>query len=321
MASRTRVLRDNNHIQQHVLHGACLPQSFPSIDGPNCVVSLLWQRLDDASFEDDDEKMEKAMDELINLAQTTCQPIFRELPLVIDDPPQRQDLDTFLNPKSVMLELVTIDGGPEVIRRDNVTAPCFEYQSVDMTNINTNLPKFHSQQIAVLQDLWGQRVSKVSVDGQVRVCKLAGKWLHDSLPREILSLQRIVEAVIASSIRVPSIRAFVMSVDGDVIGILIDYIQPSEEIGNLDCNLLHTIAKSRREKWARQVEETLHQLHEIDVIWGDVKPANVLIDKTDDAWIIDFGGGRTEGWVDEDLSGTKEGDLQGLEKIHKIWKA
>jgi len=31
--------------------------------------------------------------------------------------------------------------------------------------------------------------------------------------------------------------------------------------------------------------------------------------------LVDFGGGHTQGWADEELWGTKEGDLQALEKI------
>ncbi|KAI9878213.1 MAG: hypothetical protein M1830_001557 [Pleopsidium flavum] len=275
-------------------------RSFQGIDGSPSPGGLVWQRLDDASFEDDDNEMNKAMFELIDLAQAACQPLFRELSPVAEDPPPMQDLDSFLNPNSVMLELVTLDGTPNVITRENTTAPRFEHQSVDTTSIDTNLPKL--------------------LEGEVRFCKLAGKWLHDSLPREILSLQQISKAGLVPSIKVPSLKAFIVS-EGDIIGILIDYIPPSQEIGVLDSNLLHTIAKSRKEKWAIQVEETLRQLHNIDVIWGDVKPANVLVDKNDDAWIIDFGGGRTEGWIDEDLSGTKEGDLQGLKKIRDILKA
>jgi hypothetical protein len=53
----------------------------------------------------------------------------------------------------------------------------------------------------------------------------------------------------------------------------------------------------------------------MDIVWGDAKTANVLIDKKDDAWLIDFGGGNTEVWIDEELWDTKEGDLQALEKI------
>jgi hypothetical protein len=49
---------------------------------------------------------------------------------------------------------------------------------------------------------------------------------------------------------------------------------------------------------------------------GDAKPDNVLIDKNNDhAWIIDFGGGYTRGFVGREKAGTIERDLQGLEKI------
>jgi hypothetical protein len=51
------------------------------------------------------------------------------------------------------------------------------------------------------------------------------------------------------------------------------------------------------------------------VVWGDAKTSNILIDKKDDAWIVDFGGGQTLGWVDYELVGSKDGDLQALKKI------
>lgn len=51
------------------------------------------------------------------------------------------------------------------------------------------------------------------------------------------------------------------------------------------------------------------------IIWGDAKPDNVLIDSNQDAWVVDFGGGYTEGWVPKQLAETMEGDRHGLEKI------
>ena len=50
-------------------------------------------------------------------------------------------------------------------------------------------------------------------------------------------------------------------------------------------------------------------------MWGDAKTANVLVDKDDDAWLLDFGVGQTAVRIDSDLVGTKEGDLQGLGEI------
>ncbi|KAJ5420206.1 hypothetical protein N7465_002725 [Penicillium sp. CMV-2018d] len=53
------------------------------------------------------------------------------------------------------------------------------------------------------------------------------------------------------------------------------------------------------------------------IIWGDAKAANVLIDANEDAYLIDFGGGYTKGWVEKEKSSSTEGDLQGLENIKR----
>lgn len=73
-----------------------------------------------------------------------------------------------------------------------------------------------------------------------------------------------------------------------------------------------------RRRWASQIEESVKVLHQEGIIWGDAKAENVLIDKNDDAWVIDFGGSYTPGWVDPDKAGTLEGDKQGLRRIMDI---
>lgn len=55
-------------------------------------------------------------------------------------------------------------------------------------------------------------------------------------------------------------------------------------------------------------------------MWGDAKPGNLVVDLEDDMWLIDFGGEYNEGWVDEELEGTMEGDNQALKKILGILK-
>ncbi|RSL76849.1 hypothetical protein CEP52_017763 [Fusarium oligoseptatum] len=70
-----------------------------------------------------------------------------------------------------------------------------------------------------------------------------------------------------------------------------------------------------RRRWTSQIEGSVKALHQEGIIWGDVKADNVLIDKNNDAWVIDFGGSYTPGWVDPDKAGTLEGDKQGSGKI------
>ena len=48
---------------------------------------------------------------------------------------------------------------------------------------------------------------------------------------------------------------------------------------------------------------------------GAMERPTIYIDTEDDAWLIGFGGGWTEGWVDEALADTVEGDEQAVERI------
>ncbi|KAK1579628.1 uncharacterized protein LY79DRAFT_592789 [Colletotrichum navitas] len=63
---------------------------------------------------------------------------------------------------------------------------------------------------------------------------------------------------------------------------------------------------------------SLEKLHQNGIIWGDVKAENVLIDREDNAWIIDFGGSYTPAGVDMEIAGTLAGDAEGLAKILDI---
>lgn len=109
--------------------------------------------------------------------------------------------------------------------------------------------------------------------------------------------------------------------DGRIIGFLENYIpsQDGTQLFNLgDIETTSSIAEARRNKWALQVQKTVHLLHQIGLTWGSGKAGNVLIDNTDDAWIIDFGGGWTDGWVEQELSGTKAGDKLVVRKIFEF---
>ncbi|KAM6511302.1 hypothetical protein FALCPG4_016304 [Fusarium falciforme] len=62
-------------------------------------------------------------------------------------------------------------------------------------------------------------------------------------------------------------------------------------------------------KWIDQVEATLRRLHEVGIVWGDVKPDNAMIDVSEDAVLVDFGGGYTPEYIPHELQQTLQGDL------------
>ncbi|KIH88701.1 hypothetical protein SPBR_07368 [Sporothrix brasiliensis 5110] len=102
---------------------------------------------------------------------------------------------------------------------------------------------------------------------------------------------------------------------GPVGGLLLTYVSDGWE--GLLTSRVWSGTPAMRRQWADQVRETVTSLHKAGVVWGDAKPDNVMVDGSDNAWLIDLGGGFTEGWVDKEKAGTKEGDLQGVAKIEE----
>jgi hypothetical protein len=121
-----------------------------------------------------------------------------------------------------------------------------------------------------------------------------------------------------NNIRVSRIAGLVpLADDNSVAGILLDYITPGYLDAPSTLRYKHYEPKEDREKWARQVRETVKQLHDADIVWGDVHADNVMLDNNGDAWVINFGGGNSNRWIDWKKLDTKEGDLQGLSNIEK----
>lgn len=141
---------------------------------------------------------------------------------------------------------------------------------------------------------------------------------HLGLENELEAHLRILKSSLArDGVRIARLRGVVaVEEDSQILGLLLTYIDRRRENGGLlfEDRLLHTPIPLRQ-RWARQIQETVEQLHGADLVWGDAKAENVMIDKNNDAWLIDFGGGYTEGWVDGDKAGTVEGDLQGVARI------
>ncbi|KAI9889684.1 MAG: hypothetical protein M1814_005085 [Vezdaea aestivalis] len=89
-----------------------------------------------------------------------------------------------------------------------------------------------------------------------------------------------------------------------IVGLLLSYIECNNT--TLRCAERGPENTLLRQKWIWQVTHTLRQLHSHGVVWGDAKSDKTLIDKHDDAYLVNSGGGYTKGWVNEKLSNTIE---------------
>ena len=140
----------------------------------------------------------------------------------------------------------------------------------------------------------------------------------DSFHREFGILRRIHKLGLTKTHRLPTLCAAVHYSDEPeyMLGFLMELIDSKGSLGFPE--LSEDSPREVREKWMAQVEETVQQLHSNGIFWGDVKPNNVLIDEDGNAWVIDFGGGYNSRFVDEELVGTADGDLQGLSRLREF---
>ncbi|KAF3052827.1 hypothetical protein E8E11_007805 [Didymella keratinophila] len=151
-------------------------------------------------------------------------------------------------------------------------------------------------------------------DGEMYFFKPVVSGEPGPIKREISILQKIEE--LSLDIKVPRLVGFVAFENSktEAMGFLLSHI---EEPTPLTKMLKSSVPEEKREKWSKKSKEYVDMLHKHDIIWGDAKADNFMVDKHDDLWIIDFGGSYTEGWVDPELSETLEGDEQGLQKVQE----
>ena len=153
-------------------------------------------------------------------------------------------------------------------------------------------------------------------DGTIAFLKLMRPGDRGFLLNELAAYSSIRDASLDASLRISRLLGLVRNGGDEIFGLLLTYIDCGRR--TLTCAVNRETEITVRRMWAKQVEDTVAQLHRAGVIWGDAKPDNVLVDRKNDAWLIDLGGSYTEGWVPKELCGTVEGDLTALKKIKEF---
>lgn len=147
------------------------------------------------------------------------------------------------------------------------------------------------------------------------------KRCHGSvqITQELKTYKKIHAAGSDSQVNLCHMYGIVMDDNGFILGLLLTHIECGRPLSNIVIpEEPNDPPPAVREGWMGQIEAALSALHASDVVWGDVKAENVLIDESNNAWLIDLGGGYTEGWVDKDIAGTVTGDFAGMAKLKKL---
>ncbi|KAM0513251.1 hypothetical protein ACHAPE_008100 [Trichoderma viride] len=147
------------------------------------------------------------------------------------------------------------------------------------------------------------------------------KRCHGSvqITRELKTYKKIHAAGLDSQVNLCHMYGLVMDDNNSILGLLLTHIDGGRRLSSIVIpEEPNDPPRAIRERWMGQIEAALSALHARDIVWGDVKAENILIDERDNAWLIDFGGGYTEGWVDKGIAGTVEGDFAGMAELKKL---
>lgn len=186
--------------------------------------------------------------------------------------------------------------------------------------VDTEVPSFNWNEVKVIHP-WSGFCSKVEVEDVVLnsfiVCNLP--FWRDEFCFYLKLLKRISHSSSEASKRAPQLKGILRSPSGRVHGRLENFVHGPK----LHELAIEQISRTRRERWASQILETVLALHALDVLWGGYHRSllEITIDANDDAHIGDISGGV---WVlNEDIGElelkpftTKEEDLKAVEMLH-----
>jgi len=138
--------------------------------------------------------------------------------------------------------------------------------------------------------------------------------------RELQILSQIESAGLRDRILVPKLEGIVVSGENGEMttGMLITLIESPEAGTHLQSPDFWGDVEMHK-KWEEQITAAVQELHDNDIVWGDVHPMNIVIDQAMNAWLIDFGGMNNIEFVDDGNRETVEGDKQGVRRVFREW--
>ncbi|KAG9252907.1 uncharacterized protein F5Z01DRAFT_689593 [Emericellopsis atlantica] len=232
-----------------------------------------------ASDDMGDFEYEELKDEILGVILDAGRTIFKaQATLQIKLNPPR-DLHSAIYPPTLHFQLLDTDGKPVIIPIE--PSDTYTLSAEDELDINNTLPYYTTKAILI-------REIRVLVNGK--------------------EIGLIGTSELDATIHTPHEDM------GRIVGFLRQWI-PGRRLRDID---VPATPVQRRQKWIRQIREVVHTLHAKEIIWGDGKASNVIIDEQDDVWLIDFGGGWTYSWVDEELVNTIEGDALAISKLSEF---
>ena len=220
-------------------------------------------------------------------------------------------MQDFLYPETFYCEFRAVDDKfipGHIQRREIKEAHGLSKLGDEFVHLKAKLQSIHPSKVDICSedpddapDIPDAQPHRVCVNGEILFFKSADTSSLRDMINAIKKYLRIAD--LGSDIRTSQLYGIVADDKNPLIGLLFHYL---DEEDTLAFAVGSSTPATLKHQWSIQITDTLIRLHRGGVVWGDAKPDNILIDKHSNAWIIDFEGGYTEGWVDRDKAGTVE---------------
>lgn len=277
----------------------------------------------------DDDEYEELVNEVLAVILDAGRSLFHQLISSQDQQALRESLHHYLFPPSFhfrleapaptsCVSLKTIDSSEAYTTL--TIDPVFDQSIDEDLELNPDTPRFTPEDISIAEVFVhgaSTITAAVQVQGQEMFCKSRGRGgglFGTSEARELKCLGEMLKFFPPKAIKVPQLLGYIHHKETkQILGFLRQWV-PGPRLSDV----VAAATAEKRQKWACQIRQSIELLHQNGLIWGDGKPSNIIIDDKDDAWLIDFGGGYTRGWIDEERAETRQGDEQALQKIIEL---
>ncbi|OJJ68374.1 hypothetical protein ASPBRDRAFT_57781 [Aspergillus brasiliensis CBS 101740] len=277
-------------------------------------VNAREEATDSEEAPDDSEVLDEFWDWLV----LPCAEYIRRNAPVIHEP---ISLQKFAFPPTHPLRLLPVDGIITAVPTggERLSESTLSTISASIAGLPPTVRKVSAADVLIYQNLDSEFDHTCDIPRRVKVAEHdpyfktvidAGDFI-----REVSALSRISE--LGLSINVSKLYAIVLSEDEQLIlGILMDWLPFGSQ--TLETERFIQMKESHV-KWERQIRDIVKVLHSNNIVWGDVHPGNILIDYELNAWVVDFGGGYQEEFINREVAGTKQGDLEGIHNVFCKW--
>ena len=250
-----------------------------------CLENTALRKVYDAMKEEDAAQVEEAAEGCIELIW----------PFVVNDHSAREESD-----ETIRLQVVTKDG---VLRVSDHDVQLRYLPPVAVDNTFPDLPTMMSTDVEILDKIQSSIFKVRTTVGVYCMKSVHGMSDSANFIREISILQR------CSHPNIIQLLSLVLDEQQKVESMLLEYVDNARSLKDVD-----SVSSDECARWSVELRSAILYLHQNELVWGDAKASNVLI-RGESVLLIDFGGGYTKDWVDEDNYESETGDWQGYERI------